>query len=109
MTAFSRRTFATLTLGAGALLAGCASNAGNTGGADDTEPGTAGAQADRATDTGYPVTLTGALGTATISERPRRVVALGVNDGDALLALDVVPVRQHRLCLLRHRIRTLGG
>ena len=38
------------------------------------------------------VTIKGALGTAEITERPERVVALGWSTADAMLALGVVPV-----------------
>jgi len=40
----------------------------------------------------YPVTITHKLGTTTIKEAPKRIVALGEVDQDALLALGVQPV-----------------
>ncbi|WP_443105667.1 iron-siderophore ABC transporter substrate-binding protein [Actinomadura sp. 3N407] len=40
----------------------------------------------------FPVTITHKLGTATIESQPKRIVALGEVDQDALLALGVTPV-----------------
>ncbi|TDC55332.1 iron-siderophore ABC transporter substrate-binding protein [Actinomadura sp. KC345] len=40
----------------------------------------------------FPVTITHKLGTAEIESQPKRIVALGVVDQDALLALGVMPV-----------------
>ncbi|QDP96697.1 iron-siderophore ABC transporter substrate-binding protein [Microlunatus elymi] len=84
MSTFTRRTFALLTLAAGsAAVVGCSSGA------------TAGGSADAAgtpAGTGYPMTFDHAFGRTELTAVPRRVVALGVNDGDALLALGSVPV-----------------
>jgi iron complex transport system substrate-binding protein len=57
-------------------------------GDDEPADGSAGAQGGGT----YPVSITHKLGTTTIKEAPRRVVALGEVDQDALLALGVQPV-----------------
>lgn len=70
-----------------ALLAtGCTGAKGGQAGAN-----TGGAASSEATDT-FPVTITHALGEATIEEEPERVVTLGWAAEDAVVALGVVPV-----------------
>ena len=63
----------------GTVVAGCAS--------PETDSPSASANSDA-----HPVTTTGALGSATIDERPERVVALSWTDADILLSLGVTPV-----------------
>ena len=46
----------------------------------------------RDADSDFPVTIKHMLGTATITKRPKRIVALGLADGDIALALGVTPV-----------------
>lgn len=55
---------------------------------DDTQEPTAGSTGSGA----FPVTITHKLGTTTIKSEPKRIVALGEVDQDALLALGVQPV-----------------
>lgn len=73
------RALATLAVGA-AALAGCAS------------PAEAPAPAAPAAGGAYPVTIPNAYGGTTIPAEPARVVAVGFNEADFLLALGVVPV-----------------
>ncbi|MBW0124042.1 iron-siderophore ABC transporter substrate-binding protein [Pseudonocardia oceani] len=73
------RAVATLAVGA-AVLAGCAS------------PAETPAPATPAAGGAYPVTIPNAYGEATIPAEPARVVAVGFNEADFLLALGVVPV-----------------
>ncbi|QJY48333.1 iron-siderophore ABC transporter substrate-binding protein [Pseudonocardia broussonetiae] len=74
------RAAAALAVGA-AVLAGCASPA--------ETPATPAAPA---ADGAYPVTIPNAYGETTIPAEPTRVVAVGFNEADFLLALGVVPV-----------------
>src|SRR5688572_22296797 len=73
------RAAAALAVGA-AVLAGCAS------------PAETPAPAAPAADGAYPVTIPNAYGETTIPAEPTRVVAVGFNEADFLLALGVVPV-----------------
>ena len=66
------------------LLAACSSPAPAPDPGDTGPEGGAGG--------GFPVRIDHAFGTTEIPERPQRVVALGVTDADALLALGVTPV-----------------
>lgn len=50
------------------------------------------AAAESAASGAFPVTIEHVFGSTTISEKPERVVALGVSDADVLLALGTVPV-----------------
>jgi len=62
-------------------------------GAEAKEPSAAGGQAQSATEPGaYPVTIKNKFGDTVIKEAPKRVVAVGLVEQDALLALGVVPV-----------------
>lgn len=80
---------AALTLGLfSGLVSACTT--GPTGGAAGSTPSSS-SSASVAADA-FPVTLTSSLGTVTISKEPTRIVALGTNDEDDLLALGVVPV-----------------
>jgi iron complex transport system substrate-binding protein len=67
-------------LAAALLLASCG---------DDAEPA---APPTTPADSGFPVTVEHKLGTATIEQEPKRVVALDFPSADALLALGVTPV-----------------
>lgn len=66
-------------------LVGCSSSN------DDVTPGSTTTGAAGATDT-FPVSIPSALGTATITAEPHRVVTWGWSAQDAVLALGVVPV-----------------
>lgn len=68
------------------LVTGCAGATGNNQGGD------AGAHAENNADGSFPVTITHALGEATIDEAPQRVVTLGWAAEDAAVALGVVPI-----------------
>lgn len=69
------------------LLAGCSSSASEpSSGTDSGGGGRAGADAQ------FPVSIDHAYGTTTVTERPERVVSVGLSEQDALLALGVVPV-----------------
>ncbi|MET0590022.1 MAG: ABC transporter substrate-binding protein, partial [Naasia sp.] len=74
--------FATLVI-AGSGLVACSAAADPDGGASSSR----GADA-----TGFPVTITSALGEAVITEKPERVATWGWSAQDAVLALGVVPV-----------------
>jgi iron complex transport system substrate-binding protein len=78
----------------GLLLAACS-------GADpepDVEPAASEADpADEGGDAAFPVTLTHRHGETTIEQQPERVVAVGFNDADVVLALGVVPVGERAL------------
>lgn len=71
----------TLAAAGGAVLAGCGG-----GGRSETGAGAATGSA------GFPVTIEGKLGAATIPQAPQRVVSVGYTDHDAILALGVAPV-----------------
>jgi len=76
---------------AGALaIAGCSSS-GDGGSSSPTGGATTPGSTTGATDS-FPVTVTSALGTATIPSEPKRVVTWGWSSQDAALALGVVPV-----------------
>ncbi|GAA3678375.1 iron complex transport system substrate-binding protein [Yimella lutea] len=73
------------------LLAACST--GPTGGADSQTAGTQAAGATTTTDSGdFPVTVKTALGSATITKAPQRVVTLGWSDQDVAVSLGVAPV-----------------
>ncbi|MFB6725675.1 iron-siderophore ABC transporter substrate-binding protein [Kribbella sp. NPDC056345] len=62
-------------------------------GAETKEPAAAGSQSQGGAEAGaYPVTIKNKYGDAVIKETPKRVVAVGLVEQDALLALGVVPV-----------------
>ncbi|WP_420369789.1 iron-siderophore ABC transporter substrate-binding protein [Curtobacterium sp. L1-20] len=65
------------------VLAGCASGSGTA--TDDTSSSSSG-------DGQFPVSITTALGTTTIKQQPKRVVALGWGDAETALELGVQPV-----------------
>lgn len=69
--------------------AGGPENAGNTGGSGDgaTQAGGSSGSTDA-----FPVTIESALGTATITEPPERVVTLGQGSTETAIALGVIPV-----------------
>jgi len=58
-------------------------------GQDDSSPAT---KHDAGKAAGFPVSITSALGTATIKSKPKRVVTIGWGSQDAALALGVTPV-----------------
>ncbi|HET6394798.1 MAG TPA: ABC transporter substrate-binding protein [Blastococcus sp.] len=66
----------------GVLLAGCGTD-------EPAEPGPA---ASGAAEDAFPVTLQTEFGETEVTERPERVVVLGLIDADAVLALGVTPV-----------------
>ncbi|MER7073942.1 iron-siderophore ABC transporter substrate-binding protein [Terrabacter sp. NPDC000476] len=89
----SRLTTALATAAAAVLvLAGCTT--GPTGGAAAPTAAGAGSSSTStgADPTAYPVTLTDAFGSATITKEPQRVVTLGWSDADHVAALGVAPV-----------------
>ncbi len=70
-----------------AVATGCAS------GADGADDGPAAEPAATSADDGFaPVTIEHALGAAEITERPERVVTLGMGSAETAIALGVVPV-----------------
>jgi iron complex transport system substrate-binding protein len=71
-------------LAGGLLLAGCGSD-------DGSDDGSEGATASAAGED-FPVTLETDFGPTEVTERPERVVVLGLTDADAVLALGVTPV-----------------
>ncbi len=77
----TRRRF--MTASSGAAIAGLLASCGA-----DSDEESSGASGD-----GFPVTVAGALGTIELTERPERVVAIGVlRDTDIAVALGVIPV-----------------
>jgi len=70
-----------------ALLAVAAALALAVGCSDDAGGGTAEGTGDGA----FPVTVEHAHGTTTIAEAPERVVTVGVNEQDAVLAMGIAP------------------
>jgi iron-siderophore transport system substrate-binding protein len=72
------RLFALLAAAAALALGGCSS--------------TATPEATESTDAAFPVTLTDALGEATIESRPERIVTIGWSSQDVVAALGTVPV-----------------
>jgi iron complex transport system substrate-binding protein len=79
-----RAVAATITAGAAAaVLAACGGGAADS---SATTPPTGGAAP------GFPVTITHAFGTTTIEQPPQRIVALGYNEADFVLALGAQPV-----------------
>jgi len=89
------RTALLAAVAAALVLAGCTTGpTGPTPGDASAPAGTAaaGAGATGADPAAYPVTLTDAFGTATITKEPQRVVALGWSDADHVAALGVAPV-----------------
>lgn len=84
-TKVSRRTLITFAGGVGVALglAAC-------GGRDGVGGDSGASAAD-----GFPITVRHSLGETVIESPPRRVVALGYSDADAVLALDVQPVGIH--------------
>ncbi|MFB9835192.1 iron-siderophore ABC transporter substrate-binding protein [Actinoallomurus acaciae] len=75
--------WAILLVAALSLAAGC-TNSANT----DTA---------KAADKGFPVSVSGKLGTATITHRPKRVVALSWTDADIALSLGVTPIAMQKI------------
>lgn len=82
----SRITAAVLTVAFGASALTACSTGSTTGKKDTSEAATT-------VDAGaFPVTIEHSYGETTITEEPKRVVALGWSDADAVLSLGVVPV-----------------
>lgn len=75
---------------AAAVLAGCGTrSSGTTAATDTTGADTTGATGGAG---GFPVTIAHRYGTTTVEREPQRVVALGLTDVDAILALGITPV-----------------
>ncbi|MCU1536525.1 MAG: hypothetical protein JWP82_876 [Humibacillus sp.] len=75
------------------VLAGCTTGpAGGSGSPAPAATTTGGGAIAAADPAAYPVTLTHAFGTATITAEPKRVVTLGWSDADHVAALGVAPV-----------------
>lgn len=82
---------AVLAAAVGLALAACSSS--DSGGSSPSDTATASGAATSGPDTAaFPVTITSALGDATIPSAPERVVTWGWSTQDAVLALGVVPV-----------------
>ncbi|NLU65468.1 ABC transporter substrate-binding protein [Rhodococcus sp. HNM0563] len=79
-----RSTLAAALAVVGMMTAGCTSTSAE----DETSQPTSSA----AESSAFPTSVTGALGTVTIDERPERVVAMSWTDADILLSLGVTPV-----------------
>ncbi|MFF5986085.1 iron-siderophore ABC transporter substrate-binding protein [Prauserella flavalba] len=75
---------ALLALVLGVVLAGCGSSGDDSGNAGDSSPA--------AKSGAFPVTIEHKYGKTEITEKPERVVTLGLSDQDAVLALGVKPV-----------------
>lgn len=75
---------ALLALVLGVVLAGCGSSGDGSGNAGDSSPA--------AQSGAFPVTIEHKYGKTEITEKPERVVTLGLSDQDAVLALGVKPV-----------------
>lgn len=88
MTLFSRRSLV-LSLGALATLSACGQ--GDADPSSSTPASSTGGAGEGATDS-FPVTLTHALGTATIESEPQRIVTLGQGSTETVVALGIVPV-----------------
>ena len=58
----------------------------------EEEPAAASSDADSAAESAFPVVIEHAFGTTEIPEEPQRVVTVGFNDQDFVLALGVTPV-----------------
>lgn len=80
----ARRAVA-LALVAALTLAACGSG-------DDDSDATEDTGTDSAADAAFPVTIEHKFGETTIEAEPERIVAVGLTEQDALLALGVVPV-----------------
>ena len=78
-----RQLAAVVSVGLLIMVAGCNSSAGEGAGADTT-PSAAG--------DAFPVTIEHGFGSTTIEEAPQRVVAIGFNEQDFVVALGVEPV-----------------
>ena len=74
------------------VLAGCTTGPTAGPGTGTSAPGTASVADGGAEPGAYPVTLTDAFGSATITREPKRVVTLGWSDADHVAALGVAPV-----------------
>lgn len=84
-----RRLFAgAIVLTLAPALAACGSESGGSEGTDGPEA----PAAAEAEENAFPVTIEHKFGSTEITEKPERVVVVGLTDQDALLALGVVPV-----------------
>lgn len=75
-----------------AVTAALTLSLGMTAACGDVEPSDGGGSGCGTRAGAFPVTITPTLGTAKIESAPKRIVALGEVDQDALLALGVTPV-----------------
>jgi iron complex transport system substrate-binding protein len=75
-----------------AVTAALTLSLGMTAACGDDEPADGGGSGGGTSAGAFPVTITHKLGTAKIESAPKRIVALGEVDQDALLALGVTPV-----------------
>lgn len=75
-----------------ALLAACAAPVQPTAAPAATQAPATEATTEPAADSTYPVTIEHKYGSTTITEYPERIVIVGLNEQDSLLALGVVPV-----------------
>lgn len=73
------------------LLAGCGTSAPDSS-KNDSEGTDQTADADTGHETGYPLTLSHALGETILTEKPERIVTIGWENQDTPLALGVIPV-----------------
>jgi iron complex transport system substrate-binding protein len=81
---FGRARMLLVLVAACALVATACGDDGGSGVATEEEPGAASGV--------FPMSVEHALGTTEVPERPERVVSVGYNDQDPILALGVVPV-----------------
>lgn len=89
---FKRSTVVSLLFILGLVAAACGSPAPVATPASDTQAAPAATAAETATEGSFPVTIEHKHGSTTILQAPERVVLVGLNEQDAMLALGVVPV-----------------
>ncbi|MGC5166727.1 iron-siderophore ABC transporter substrate-binding protein [Luteimicrobium sp. DT211] len=88
----ARRARGRLAVMAAGLVAGALALAGCSSSDDGGTSATTGSTSTAGATDSFPVTVTSALGSATIKSEPKRVVTWGWSAQDAVLALGVVPV-----------------
>lgn len=87
-----RRPFRLLAVTTAAALALTACSSGNSSSDSSSADSSAAAAGSSAPSDAFPVTITHALGTTTITEKPERVATIGWGSQDVALALGVAPV-----------------